>query len=62
MRWKQRLMSMLFNSHSHRIQMGHFDDTSHSHRIQMGHFDDTMPRLPLLGGEDKKMLSHSFSL
>ena len=25
--WKQRLSSMLFNSHSLRIQVGHFDDT-----------------------------------
>ena len=27
---------------------------SHSHRIQMGNFDDTILRLPLLGGEDTK--------
>ena len=40
MRWKQRLPSMIVNSHNHRIQVGHFDDTILS--------------LPLLGGEDKK--------
>ena len=38
MRWKQRISSMPFNSH----------------RIQVGHFDDTILRLPLLGGEDTK--------
>ena len=56
--WKQRLPSMLFNSHSLRIQVGHFDDTPcysiASHRIQVGHFDDTILRLPLLGEEDTK--------
>ena len=40
MRWKQRLASMLFNSHNH--------------IIQVGHFDDTILRLPLLGEEDTK--------
>ena len=40
MRWKQRTPSMLFNSHSH--------------RIQVGYFDDTISRLPLLGGEYTK--------
>ena len=40
MRWKQRLPSMLFNSHSY--------------RIQVGYFDDTILRLILLGGEDIK--------
>ena len=40
MRWKQRIPSMPFNSRSH--------------RIQVGHFDDTILRLPLLGGEDTK--------
>ena len=40
MRWKQRLPSMLFDSHGHRIQVGHFDNTK--------------LRLLLLGGEDTK--------
>ena len=40
MRWKKRIPSMLFNSHTN--------------RIQVGHFDDTILRLPLLDGEDTK--------
>ena len=36
----QRIPSMLFNSHSQ--------------RIQVGHFDDTILRLPLKVGEDTK--------